>query len=90
MNRPDDVEPYWQNEDDGPHGGILAQQWVFGPDIIAICLADAQLTNARSLALVGDSEAGACELPFSFSRTDDKDQFLDLVRSNEEVGSENI
>lgn len=87
MNRPDDVEPYWQNEDDEPHGGILAQQWV---DIIAIRLADAQLTNARSLAFVGDSGAGACELLFSFLRTDDKDQFLDLVRSNEEVGSDNI
>ena len=41
-----------------------AEGRVFGPDIIAICLADAQLTNARSMALVGNSEAGACELLF--------------------------
>ena len=41
-------------------------------------------------ALVGDPEAGAYELLFSFSTPGDKDQFLDLVRSNEEMGNDYI
>jgi hypothetical protein len=40
--------------------------------------------------LVGDPEAGAYELLFSFSTPGDKDQFLDLVRSNEDMGSDYI
>ena len=35
------------------------------------------LMNARAPALVGDPEAGAYELLFSFSTPADKDQFLD-------------
>ena len=54
----------------------------------AICLSDAQLTNARALALVGNCEAGAYELLFSFSTPGDKYQFLDLVCSNEDMGSD--
>lgn len=50
----------------------------------------AQLTNARALALVGDPEAGAYELLFSFSTPGDKDRFLDLVRSNEDMGDDYI
>jgi hypothetical protein len=93
MNRQDDVEPYRQDEDDGlsrwnsclamtQKGGCLVQT------SSAICLADAQLTNARALALGGNSEAAAYELLFSFSMPDDKDQFLDLVRSDEDMGSD--
>lgn len=95
MNRQDDVEPYWQDEDDGlsrwnscpamtPKGGCLVQT------SSAICLADAQLTNASALALVGNSEAPAYELLFSFSPPDEKDQLLDVVRSNEDIGSDYI
>ena len=67
-----------------PKGGCLVQT------SSAICFADAQLTNARALALVGNSEAGAYELLFSFSTPRDKDQFLNLVRSNEDMGSDYV
>ncbi|HXJ88282.1 MAG TPA: hypothetical protein VMS18_15785 [Candidatus Binatia bacterium] len=94
MNR-HDVEQYWQDEDDwlctveflpsnDPEGRT------FGADIIGYLLGYAQLTNARALALVGDPEAGAYELLFSFSTPGDKDQFLNLVRSNEDMGSDYI
>jgi hypothetical protein len=62
----------------------------FLPDMVGYLLGYAQLTNARALALVGDPEAGAYELLFSFSTPGDKDQFLDLVCSNEEMGSDYI
>lgn len=95
MIRQHDVEPYWQDEDDwlctveflpsnDPEGRV------FGADIIGYLFGYAQLTNARTLALVGDPEAGAYELLFSFSTPGDKDQFLDLVRSNEDMGSDYI
>jgi hypothetical protein len=94
MNR-HDVEPYWQDEDDwlctveflpsnDPEGRA------FGADIIGYLFGYAQLTNSRPLALVGDPEAGAYELLFSFSAPGDKDQFLNLVRSNEDMGSDYI
>ena len=90
MNREHDVEPYGQDEDDwlctveflssnDPEGRA------FGADIIVYLLGYAQLTKARALALVGDPEAGAYELLFSFSTPGDKDQFLNLVRSNEDM-----
>ena len=63
---------------------------VFGADIIGYLFGYAQLTNARALALVGDPEAGAYELLFSFSTPGNKDQFLDLVRSNEDMGNDCI
>jgi hypothetical protein len=95
MNRQRDIEPYWQDEDDwlctveflpsnDPEGRV------FGADIIGYLLGYAQLTNSRALALVGDLEAGAYELLFSFSTPGDKDQFLNLVRSNEDMGSDYI
>jgi hypothetical protein len=87
MNRQHDIEPYRQGEDDwlctveflpsnDPEGRV------FAADIIGYLFGYAQLTNARALALVGDPEAGAYELLFSFSKPGDKGQFLDLVRSN--------
>ena len=95
MNRQHAVEPYWQNEDDwlcmieflhgdNPEGRL------FGADIIGYLFGYAQLTNTRVLALVGDPEAGAYELLFSFSTPGDKDQFLNLVVSNEDMGSDYI
>ena len=95
MNRQHDVEPYWEDEDDwlctveflpsnDPEGRV------FGADIIGYLLGYAQLTNSRALALVGDPETGAYELLFSFSTPGDKDQFLNLVRSNEDMGSDYI
>jgi hypothetical protein len=50
----------------------------------------ARLTNTRCLALVSDPEANAYELLFSFSSCEEKDQLLELVRSNLEMGNDYI
>ena len=50
----------------------------------------ARLTNARSLALLGDPSAKAYEILFSFSTPTAKAQFLELVRSNDELGNNYI
>ena len=95
MSRQHDIEPYWQDEDDWlctveflPSDDLEGR--VFAADIVGYLFGYAQLANARALALVGDPVAGAYELLFSFSRPGDKDQFLDLVRSNEDMGSDYI
>ncbi len=62
----------------------------FAAHIIAYLCGYAHLTNTRSLALLGDPDASAYELLFSFASTSEKDQFLDLVRSNEDLGSDYI
>jgi len=46
----------------------------------------ANLANTHSLALLGDPGASAYELLFSFSSPEEKNEFLNLVRSNEEIG----
>ena len=48
------------------------------------------MTNTRSLALVGDPDANAYELLFSFSSSEEKKQFLELVRSNPDMGNDYI
>jgi hypothetical protein len=50
----------------------------------------ANLTNTRSLALLGDPDASAYELLFSFSSPEEKTEFLDLIRSNEHMGNDYI
>lgn len=50
----------------------------------------AHLTNTRSLALVGDPEMMAYEILFSFSSPMEKTRFLDLIRSNNELGNEYV
>ena len=40
--------------------------------------------------LLGDPDASAYELLFSFASPTDEDQFLDLVRSNEDLGDDYI
>ena len=95
MNRRHDIQPHWQDEDDWlctveflPSDDLEGR--VFAADIVGYLFGYAQLANARALALVGDPEAGAYELLFSFSTPGDKDQFLDLIRSNEDMGSDYI
>ena len=95
MKRQHDIEPYWQDEDDWlctveflPSDDLEGR--VFAADIVAYLFGYAQLANARALALVGDPEVGAYELLFSFSTPGNKDQFLDLIRSNEDMGSDYI
>jgi hypothetical protein len=95
MNGQDELEPYWQNEDDwlctveflpedNPEGRL------FGADIVGYLFGYAQLTNTRVLALVGDPSASAYELLFSFSSPAEKKEFLNLVRSNDDMGNDYI
>ena len=63
---------------------------LFGADIIGYLFGYAQLTNTRVLALVGDSGASAYELLFSFSSPAEKKEFLNLVRSNGDMGNDYI
>ena len=48
----------------------------------------ANLTNTGSLPLLGDPDAGAYEPLFSFSSPEEKHEFLNLVRSNEDMGKD--
>jgi len=95
MKRKRDLEPYWQGEKDwlctveflptdDPEARLFAAQ------IIGYLFGYAHLTNTRSLALLGDADACAYELLFSFSSPAEKEQFLHLVRSNEDMGNEYI
>jgi hypothetical protein len=50
----------------------------------------AQLTNTRVLALLGDPDASAYELLFSFASPEEKSEFLNLVRRNEDMGNDYV
>jgi hypothetical protein len=95
MNRQHEIGPYWQDEDDwlctieflpgdDPEGRL------FGADIVGYLVGYAQLTNTRVLALIGDPDASAYELLFSFSSPEEKNEFLNLVCSNEDMGKDHI
>jgi hypothetical protein len=94
-NRKDVLEPYWQDETDWlctveflPNDDPEAR--LFAADIIGYLCGYAHLTNTRSLALLGNPDGSAYELLFSFASPTDKDQFLELVRSNEDLGNDYI
>jgi hypothetical protein len=89
------TEPHWINEsdwlcaveflnDDDPEARDLAA------DTIGYLLGYAHLTNTRSLALLGDPDILAYEILFSFSSPTEKKRFLDLIRSNNELGNEYV
>ena len=85
----DDFEPFWQDEKDWlciveflPTDNPEAR--LFAADIIGYLFGYANLTNTRFLALLGDPDANAYELLFSFSSPEEKNEFLNLVRSNED------
>jgi hypothetical protein len=63
---------------------------LFAADSIGYLVGYANLTNTRSLVLLGDPDAGAYELLFSFSSPEEKNEFLNLVRSNEDMGKDYI
>jgi hypothetical protein len=91
----DDFEPYWQDEKDWlciveflPTDNPQAR--LFASDIIGYLIGYANLTNTRSLALLGDPDASAYELLFSFSSPEEKEEFLNLVCSNEDMGKDYI
>ena len=95
MNLQHEIEPYWQDEDDwlctieflpgdDPEGRL------FGAEIVGHLFGYAQLTNTRVLALIGDPDASAYELLFSFSSPAEKKEFLNLVRPNEDMGNDYV
>src|SRR5271165_1162967 len=93
--RKDDFEPYWQDEKDWlciveflPTDNPEAR--LFAADIIGYLVGYANLTNTRVLALLGDPDTSAYELLFSFSSTEEKNEFLNLVRSNEDMGNDYV
>ena len=57
-------------------------------EAIGYMLAYAQRTDTRMLALVGDPEADAYELLFSFSSAENKKEFLRLLQANEATACE--
>ena len=91
--RKDDFEPYWQDEMDWL---CIVEflpsriQVLFAADIIGYLVGYANLTNTRSLALLGDPDASAYELLFCFTFPAEKNEFLNLVRSNEDMGNDYI
>ncbi|WP_035351531.1 hypothetical protein [Edaphobacter aggregans] len=87
------VPPYWSNEDDW----IVLIEFLHRDDeedrarateAIGHMLAFAQMTDTRMLALVGDAEADAYELLFSFSSPANKTEFLRLLHSNDATDCE--
>jgi hypothetical protein len=82
------VPPYWRDEDDWI---VLieflrrddVEDRVRGAEAIGYMLAFSQMTDTRMLALVGDPNADAYELLFSFSSPENKADFLRLLRSND-------
>ena len=93
--RKDDLEPYWQDEKDWlciveflPTDNPEAR--LFAADLIGYLVGYANLTNTRLLALLGDPDASAYELLFSFSSPEEKNEFLNLVCSNEDLGKDYI
>jgi hypothetical protein len=93
--RKHDFEPYWQDQKDWlctveflptDHPGAR----LYSAGIIGYLVGYAHQSNTRSLALVGDPDASAYELLLLLSTPEKKDQFLDLVRSNENLGDDYI
>ena len=88
-------EPFWIDEEDWlctvelfPTDDREAR--AFSADILGYLLGYAYLTDTRTLALVGDSVDNAYEFLFSFSSIEGKNQFLELIRSNEDLGEEYV
>jgi hypothetical protein len=63
---------------------------LFATEIIGHLFGYAQATNTRALALVGDADANAYELLFSFASSEGKEQFLHLVRTNDDMENDYI
>jgi hypothetical protein len=84
-------EPFWLNEPDWLCAvEFLKDEDTEGRDLAADTIGHlwgyARLTNTRSLALLGDPSAEAYEILFSFSTPAAKAQFLEMVRSNDDLG----
>ena len=93
--RKNDFEPYWQDEKnwlciveflptDNPEARL------FAAEMIEYLVGYANLTNTRSLTLFRDPDASAYELLFSSSTPEEKNEFLNLVRSNDAIGNDYV
>ncbi len=89
------IPPYWKDEDDWivllvflP--GDDAEDRTRAAEAIGYMLAYAQMTDTRMLALLGDPNADAYELLFSFNSSENKAQFIHLLMSNEETRCEDF
>jgi hypothetical protein len=87
------IPPHWNDENDWivliaflPRHD--AEDRARATEAIGHMLAYAQMTDTRMLALVGDPEADAYELLFSFNSSENKTEFLRLLKSNEETNCE--
>jgi hypothetical protein len=87
------IPPFWRNENDWivlieflPQHD--AEDRAQATERIGYMLAYAQMSDTRMLALLGDPEADAYELLFSFNSPDNKAEFLRLLRSNEATNCE--
>ncbi|MGD0446595.1 MAG: hypothetical protein ABSA39_21885 [Edaphobacter sp.] len=87
------MPPFWHNEEDW----LVVIEFLRrddeedrarGTEAIGYMFAFAQMTDTRMLALVGDPQADAYELLFSFSSPANKAEFLRLFQSNEETRCE--
>ena len=87
------MPPFWHNEEDW----LVVIEFLSrddeedrarGTEAIGYMFAFAQMTDTRMLALVGDPQADAYELLFSFSSPANKAEFLRLFQSNEETRCE--
>lgn len=88
---PRDPKPHWLQEKDW----LCTLEFLSRKDAstrasdaedLGYLLGYAQLTDTRVLALVGDRGDEVYEILFSFSSPERKWQFLELVRSNEDMG----
>ena len=87
------MPPFWHNEEDW----LVVIEFLSrddeedrarGTEAIGYMFAFAQMTDTRMLALVGDPQADAYELLFSFSSPANKAEFLRLFQANEETRCE--
>jgi hypothetical protein len=87
------MPPFWRNEEDW----LVVIEFLrrddeedraCGTEAIGYMFAFAQMTDTRMLALVGDPQADAYELLFSFSSPANKAEFLRLFQANEETRCE--
>ena len=85
------LEPFWLDEDNWlcaveflPKNDQETQE--VGSEVLGYLYGYAHLTNTRTLAVMGDSDAEAYEILFSFISPSAKEDFLSLVRGNPELG----
>ncbi len=87
------MPPFWRNEEDW----LVVIEFLRrdddedrarGTEAIGYMFAFAQMTDTRMLALVGDPQADAYELLFSFSSPANKAEFLRLPQSHDETRCE--